>query len=339
MVASFHRFHGIVALAILGLAFIGVVYVSSGGQDPFFGTPGMLSVRVADDKLDRVADEKATSKPESVESVFRFEIINRYPHDKAAYTQGLLYLGNDTLFESVGIYGQSDVRRVDLKTGRVVSRSRNNRNEFGEGLSFYQGSLWQLLWKTRTVHRYDPVTLKRVSSFSMPREFDFRDGWGLTSSSDGVTDLRMTQGEQLFVTDSGSKIYRVEFSSGKFRLVEKFTVRCPDNTIVQMPNELELINNSEILANIYGSDCIARINPHTGVVFGWIVADDLRRESLGPTAEILNGIAYDRSGDRLFVTGKRWSQLFEVKVVQYATLPLKAARKKCIPRSNLFRHR
>jgi len=276
------------------------------------------------------------------EKVSRLKIVKRYPHDPKAFTQGLLYLGKDTLYESTGLRGRSEVRKVELKTGYVKARHSTKPSDFGEGLAYYKGFFWQLLWKKRTVYQYDARTLDLVGTHSMPKEFDFDDGWGLASTSDGLDQLYApeqlpSKGEELYVTDSGTKLYRVDFSDGTFKLDKAVTIQTPQGDVLQMANELEVIDDNQIWANVYDKDCIARINPRTGKIFGWILADDLRKEELGTAADVFNGIAYDRSGDRFFVTGKQWSQLFEVQLVPERTIPDKQVQRMCVPQFNIFR--
>mmetsp|Transcript_104584 Transcript_104584/g.207673 ORF Transcript_104584/g.207673 Transcript_104584/m.207673 type:complete len:400 (-) Transcript_104584:55-1254(-) len=280
--------------------------------------------------------------PPREEQTYRLKVVKRYPHDEKAYTQGLVYLGNNTLYESTGLHGQSSLRKVDLHTGHVLDVYWNARNDFGEGVAYYKGFLWQLVWRKRIVYQYDARTLQLISTRSMPKEFDFDDGWGLASSSDGRTDFFApgqlpSNEEALFVTDGGTKLYRVQFRDGAFKLAKAVTIHTDDVGQLEMANELEVIRKDEIWANIYSKDCIARVNPYNGKIFGWILADHLRREErLGPRAEVFNGIAYDRNGSRIFVTGKLWNQLFEVRLVPERTMTVHQVMEACVPANNLF---
>lgn len=274
--------------------------------------------------------------------VYRLEVVKRYPHDHKAFTQGLIYLGKDTLYESTGLRGQSTVRKVDLQTGRVLTVHNNKGHDFGEGLAYYKGFFWQLIWQKRTVYQYDVHTLEVVGTHSMPNDFDFDDGWGLASTSDGLAQFYPPgkvpiKEEALYVTDSGTKLYRVDFSDGTFKLNRAVTIRTPQGRALEMANELEVIDRGEIWANVYGKDCIARINPDTGRMFGWILADNLRRERIGWGVDVFNGIAYDRSGDRVFVTGKLWHMLFEVRLVPDSTVSDDWVQRLCVPLVNSFR--
>lgn len=176
------------------------------------------------------------------------------------------------------MYGESNVRKVNLKTGAVVASMPNPSNDFGEGLTYYKGFLWQVIWLTRTIHQYDPITLKRMGTYSTPSELDYRDGWGLASTSDGMSRFydkgSLPMNEKLYLTDSGTKLYQIEFNDDYFRLVRKVSVRTPSGTLLQMPNELELFDEDVLWANIFGKDCIAQINPESGKVI-WM---DSRRQ-------------------------------------------------------------
>lgn len=237
------------------------------------------------------------------------------------------------------MYGESNVRKVNLKTGAVVASMPNPSNDFGEGLAYYKGFLWQVIWLTRTIHQYDPITLKRMGTYSTPSELDYRDGWGLASTSDGMSRFydkgSLPMNEKLYLTDSGTKLYQIEFVDGHFRLVRKVSVRTPSGTLLQMPNELELFDEDVLWANIFGKDCIAQINPESGKVIGWILADRLEQQ-MRSSNNVFNGIAYDRKNKRIFVTGKRWNLMYEVKLVPVIGMPKAEINRLCVPRRNVF---
>lgn len=289
-------------------------------------------------KQSPTAEQSAIEIPRG-EKVYRLEVVNRYPHDPYAFTQGLLYLGNDTFYESTGLYGKSTVRKVDLKTGKVLLKTANNGKDFGEGLAYYKGSFWQLIWKTHTVYQYDPRTMALIGTHASPREVDYTDGWGLASTSDGVAHLynpgEVPQDEALYLTDSGTKLYHLEFINGRFKVLNANVIRTPEGQPLMMTNELELIADDDLWANVYGMDCIARVDPRTGKVFGWILADHLKRER-GRRGDVFNGIAYDRRLKRLFVTGKQWETIFEVKLVPERALSAGEVRRLCVPSGNIF---
>jgi glutamine cyclotransferase len=228
--------------------------------------------------------------------IYGYRVLHVYPHDREAYTQGLIFSGG-FLYESTGLNGASGVRKVSLKSGRVLQERRLAREHFGEGLAEWGDRLLQLTWRSNTGFIYDRSTLKARETFSYPGE-----GWGLTH--DGVRLIMSDGTETLRFLDP-----RTLKESGRL------TVRCEGVPLANL-NELEFVEG-EIFANVYMTDWIARISPKTGDVTGWI---DLR--GLLPEADrripvdALNGIAWDAGRKRLFVTGKRWPKLFEIELVQ-----------------------
>ncbi len=228
-------------------------------------------------------------------ATYGYRIVNVYPHDPLAYTQGLIYR-DGFLFESTGIHGHSSLRKVRLETGEVVQQRSIDYRYFAEGLTEWRGRLVQLTWQSNVGFLYD------LKSFNLEGTFRYAgEGWGLTNDgkrlvmSDGTEFLRFLNPETL--EESG----HVSVRDGP---------KAVDNL-----NELEFVKG-EIFANIWHSDRIARISPQSGVVLGWIDLKGMlpRVYQLDPEA-VLNGIAYDSAGDRLFVTGKLWPKLFEIKIV------------------------
>ncbi|CAN6480812.1 unnamed protein product [Victoria cruziana] len=227
-----------------------------------------------------------------------FEIVNEFPHDETAFTQGLLYGGNDTLYESTGLYGKSSVRRVHLRTGKVLGIHHNDRSYFGEGLTLSGERLLQVTWLTNTGFMYDKDNLSQLGTFT----HHMKDGWGLT-----------TDGKIIFGSDGTSTLYKLEPSTLKG--IGETTVKYKNIEILYL-NELEYING-EVWANVWMSDCIARISPKTGSVIGWILLHRLRQDlyaSGHDGIDVLNGIAWDAEQKRLFVTGKLWPKLYEIKL-------------------------
>ena len=227
-----------------------------------------------------------------------YVVIRELPHDTSAYTQGLLY-ADGWLYESTGRYGSSQVRKVELETGRVVLAHRLPADRFGEGLALHDGRLYQLTWKSGVGYVYDPATLTPVDSFSYTGE-----GWGLTSDgsalimSDGTATLRFL--------DPATK-----------QVVREVTVRDKGSELQQL-NELEYVHG-ELLANVYQGDWIVRIDLTTGEVLQWIdfagILPDDRRSS---ATDVLNGIALVEANGHLLVTGKLWPTLFEIRLVSPA---------------------
>jgi glutamine cyclotransferase len=224
-----------------------------------------------------------------------YKIIHTYPHDPRAYTQGLIYLDGH-LYESTGINGRSSLRMVDLETGRVQQEIAVPGKYFAEGLTNWGSTLIQLTWLSHTAFVYDRF------SFRLLRTLHYKgEGWGLTQ--DGV---------HLILSD-GSAMLRF-LDPETFRVVCSIVVKDAGAPVTQL-NELEYVRG-EIYANVWHTDRIARIDPASGRVVGWIDLSGLLAADQHPDPEaVLNGIAWDAGHDRLFVTGKLWPKLFEIKVV------------------------
>jgi glutaminyl-peptide cyclotransferase len=231
--------------------------------------------------------------------VYGVQVVRAYPHDPGAFTEGLFYEGG-YLYESTGLEGHSTLRKVDLATGRVLKRRNLEPQYFGEGIVDWKGRLLQLTWMNHVGFIYDLATFSRRGEFTYPGE-----GWALTQDgrdiimSDGTPQLRFLDPDTL-------------------QPVRLLTVRA-DGVPVTNLNELEWVKG-EILANVWMTNHIARIDPASGNVTGWIDLTGLMPpESLGGSPDaVANGIAYDAAHDRLFVTGKLWPKLFEVRLVRRA---------------------
>ncbi|MCK9247244.1 MAG: glutaminyl-peptide cyclotransferase [Anaerolineaceae bacterium] len=223
-----------------------------------------------------------------------YQVLNQFPHDSSAFTQGLLY-HNGFLYESTGLYGESSLRKVDISSGNVVVQRQLQRRYFGEGLALHNNKLVQLTWKEGRAFVYRIEDLREVGHFSYKGQ-----GWGLVF--DG----------QHFILSDGSAVLRVldgDSFAEKHRIIVK-----EGHRRVKHLNELALING-QLFANVLGSDHILRIDPNTGNVTGRLDLTPLRgRGKDWKRAADLNGIAYDDVNQRLFVTGKRWPQLFELKL-------------------------
>lgn len=224
-----------------------------------------------------------------------YSIVNEYPHDRGAYTQGLLY-HNGFFYESTGPEGKSTLREVEPVTGVVKRVHKLESKFFGEGLVLFSNQLYQLTWEHKTGFIYDLETFKEIRRFHYDTE-----GWGLATS-----------GEKIFMSDGTNKIYFLE--------PEYFTVTgsievYDDKTAVYQLNELEYIDG-ELWANIYMTNLIARIDPVTGKVLSYINFQGILKEEAAnlTNQEVLNGIAWDPDQRRLFITGKNWPKLFEIKV-------------------------
>ncbi|XLR25205.1 hypothetical protein HN51_071714 [Arachis hypogaea] len=231
-------------------------------------------------------------------------VVNEFPHDPEAFTQGLLYAGNDTLFESTGLYGRSSVRRVALHTGKVEELQRMGDSLFGEGLTLLDKRLFQVTWLQKVGFIYDQKTLGELGTFN----HEMKDGWGLA-----------TDGKVLFGSDGSSTLYQLDPRT--FKALSKHTIYYKDQQVYNL-NELEYIDG-EVWANVFTTDCIVRISPNDGRVLGWILLPNLRHglfflvyiQTNYLAIDVLNGIAWDRQQKRIFVTGKLWPKLYEIKVV------------------------
>ena len=224
----------------------------------------------------------------------RWKLVRSYPHDPAAFTEGLFY-HDGALYESTGLEGQSEIRKVALKDGKVISRRIIPRPYFGEGIVNWKDRLISLTWR----HRQGFVW--KLDDFSPVSQFRYEgEGWGLTQDgrsiimSDGTAQLRfldtdkLTEERRITVTWNGRPVDRL--------------------------NELEFVKG-EIWANIWYDSHIARIDPRTGAVIDWLdIAPLIKASGADDSEAVANGIAYDAKGDRLFVTGKNWAKLFEIKV-------------------------
>lgn len=226
--------------------------------------------------------------------VYTYEIVNSYPHDIKAFTQGLQFY-NGFLYESTGEEGESSVRQVELQTGKVLKITPLAAEFFGEGLTILNGKIYQITWQNNRAFTYDLNTLQKTNEQTYQYE-----GWGLTSD-----------GKNLIATDGSNKIRFLDPNT----LQEINSVEVKNkNSRVEDLNELEYIKG-EIWANIWKKDMIVRIDPKDGKVLAWVDLNGLRpQETFKDNEAVLNGIAYDEQNNRLFVTGKLWPKIFEIKL-------------------------
>lgn len=226
--------------------------------------------------------------------VYTYDVINVWPHNRNAFTQGLIFV-DDILVESTGLNGQSSVRDVELKSGNVLKQVNVPSQYFAEGLTVLEGKLYQLTWQNKKGFVYDHKSFRLESEFSYDGE-----GWGLA-----------TDGHLLILSDGSDRIRFLDPVS--FEVKRTINVRAHQQPVRQL-NELEYIKG-EIFANIWMTDEVARIDPDTGRVVGAIdFRGLLAPQDRDATTDVLNGIAYDAVNDRLFVTGKCWPKLFEVRL-------------------------
>lgn len=227
--------------------------------------------------------------------LYTYKIINTYPHDRNAYTQGLVF-ENGILYEGTGLRGYSTLRKVDLKTGEILQIHELPYQYFGEGVTIRGDRIIQLTWQSNTGFVYDK------DSFDLLQEFSYStEGWGLTHDK-----------ENLIMSDGTSTLRFLNPST--FEYIGQIEVHDMDSPVTRL-NELEYIQG-EIYANIWKTNRIARIAPDTGRVVGWINLEGLLSlEHSNEPVDILNGIAYDVVNERLFVTGKLWPSLFEIELI------------------------
>jgi glutaminyl-peptide cyclotransferase len=236
----------------------------------------------------------ATPEARSV-TYYGYDIVNQFPHDPEAFTQGLVY-ENGWLYESTGLYGRSSLRRVDLETGRVEQLYQLPDEYFGEGITIWQDRIIQLTWREGTGFIYDKETFELRDSFSYDTE-----GWGLTHD-----------GQWLIMSDGSATLYFRDPET--LAEIGRVTVIDQWGQPVRRLNELAYIEG-EVYANVWQTDRIARIDPETGYVTGWIdLTGLLRGIPLTGPVDVLNGVTYDAENGRLFVTGKWWPVLFEIEL-------------------------
>lgn len=233
-------------------------------------------------------------KPAEQVPVYGYEVVQSWPHDSQSFTQGLVF-HDGVLYESAGMYGQSTLRRVELESGKVKKKTKLNSDVFAEGLTLFGDRLYQLTWTNQKGFIYTVKDFAKLGEFTYEGE-----GWGLTND-----------GTHLILSDGTNSLRFLEPSTGK--LVRMVTVMEGRRRVYEL-NELEYIKG-EVWANVWHTDRIARIDPVTGKLLGWIDLTGLLPAAKQQNAEnVLNGIAYDAATDRIFVTGKRWSRLFEIRL-------------------------
>ena len=231
---------------------------------------------------------------ENLTPVYSYRVVGSYTHDLRAFTQGLA-IANGALYESTGLYGESTLRRVDLATGEVLQIRSLPDSLFGEGIAVWEERIIQVTWRSRMGFVYDRDSFELLQQFRYDTE-----GWGLTHD-----------GDRLILSDGSSTLYFLDPNS--FAELGRLAVHDSDGPVTLL-NELEYIGG-EVFANILQSDRIARIDPKSGKVTGWIDLEGLLAEVRGSNAVgVLNGIAYDEALNRLYVTGKNWPQLFEIEL-------------------------
>ena len=235
-------------------------------------------------------------------TIYTYKIVNTYPHDTDAYTQGLEYY-NGYLYETTGKNGKSTLRKVDIKTGKVLQKIAIDDKYFGEGMTIFNNKIYWLTWKAKKGFVFNLDTFEKESEFTYNKS---KQGWGLTHSK-----------AELIKSDGTQKIWFLDPETLKEkRFIQVYTNQYALDNI----NELELING-KIYANKYQQNAIVIINPETGIVEGVANLTGLKNEmektqKLVPQDEVLNGIAFDKENNRFFVTGKNWGKLFEIELIK-----------------------
>ena len=227
--------------------------------------------------------------------IYGFEIVRVYPHDPRAFTQGLQYL-DGVLYEGTGQVGESSIRKVALETGKVLQKRAVPPPHFGEGITIFKNQLIELTWQTNVAFVYDKATFEPVKSYKYAGE-----GWGLTNDK-----------TQLYMSDGSDEIRVLDPATFAERKRIKVTAL---GAPVKNLNELEWVKG-EIFANVWQTDYIVRIDAASGKVVAYVDMKGLLSDSERAHADVLNGIAHDAARDRLFITGKWWPKLFEVKLVK-----------------------
>jgi glutamine cyclotransferase len=226
--------------------------------------------------------------------IYEIKIVNIYPHDPEAFTQGLFYR-DGFLYESTGLAGKSTLRKVDLVTGKIIKKVKLSDKYFGEGITYLNNKIYQLTWKNKKGFIYDFKTFKKTAEFNYEGE-----GWGIASV-----------GKTIFMSDGTSKIQCREPVTLKIK--KTLNVRDGNEQIPGI-NELEIIEG-EIWANIFMESVIVRISPYTGQILGWVDLSLLYNQiPKYHSVDVLNGIAFDKKNSRIFVTGKYWPYIFEILI-------------------------
>jgi glutamine cyclotransferase len=307
-------FGRLAALASVGLLCLGCSSASTIGAGgltsptpitaPLNRTPVLITPLA---KTPRAIPSPATAPAAPL--TYSYQVVKRYPHDTAAWTEGLVYMGDDTLYESTGEYAQSSLREVRLSTGEVLrSTGLGDPKLYGEGISPVGDTVFKLTWQNCLGLLYHRADFTQYGQFSFPQASGgcAMEGWGLTYD-----------GTQLIMSDGTSRLSFIDpaatIQSGKLAIIRQVQVTQSGSPVFNL-NELEYINGA-VFANVWLTNQIVRIDPATGQVTGTVDLSGLLSPSERASARELNGIAYDAAGDRLFVTGKYWPALFEIKLV------------------------
>lgn len=253
----------------------------------------LFSCSNSNNKKTQEPSSATAAKPAKVRT-YRLDVVAEYPHDVNSYTQGLFF-HEGVMYESIGQYGKSNIRTVNMETGKAIKRKSVSKDYFVEGSVVFGGDLYVLTWMEDKVFRYDAKTLELKSEMDYPRE-----GWGLT-----------TDGEHLIASDGTSNLYFLDKDLKLKRYVQVNLGSRP----IRFLNELEYIDG-KVWANVYTSDEIVIINPKSGAVEGVIDCTNLLSPDLRTyDTDVLNGIAYNPQTGKIYLTGKNWPKLYEISLV------------------------
>ncbi|NER13349.1 glutaminyl-peptide cyclotransferase [Leptobacterium flavescens] len=242
--------------------------------------------------------KKITVLSDTPPVLYTYEIINEYPHDISAYTQGLEFNG-DTLYEGTGRNGQSSLRKLDYRNGKVLKKVDLNDTYFGEGITILNNKVYQLTWQNNTGYVYDLESFEKLSTFAYNKS---KEGWGLCND-----------GKKLFKSDGTEKIWIL---NPETLVEERYIQTVTNSSIFSKANELEYVNG-KIYANSYQKDGVMIINPNTGAIEGVVDFRGLKSKvAKHDDLDVLNGIAYHKERQSFFVTGKNWNKLFEVRIIK-----------------------
>lgn len=270
-------------------------------QNVLLGNQLLKAIVFSAESTDTLSENIKILNPEAP-TVYTYEIVNTFPHDVTSYTQGLEFHG-DTLYESIGQYGKSKLRKVNLESGEVLKEIKLDDQYFAEGLTILGDKLYLLTWQAGEGFIYDLKTFEKTGTFGYNQS---KEGWGLCNN-----------GEKIFKSDGTEKIWILDPET----LAEKSYIQpTTHKSVATKFNELEWVNG-KIYANTYQFPSVAIISPENGAIEGLISFKGLQEElgntaNLDPNNDVLNGIAYNPNTDKLYVTGKKWDKIFEVKILK-----------------------
>jgi glutamine cyclotransferase len=244
-------------------------------------------------------NSEATARVELVSNIqpklLKYSIINTFPHDTASFTEGLEFY-KDTLYESIGLYKKSKLLKTDYRTGKIYKSLQLDNKYFGEGITFLNNKIYQLTWQEKTGFIYNAATWKLEKTFAFDKDIE---GWGMTND-----------GKYIYQTDKTEKIWKMDPETQK--MIDYINVYSGSSKIKAI-NELEWING-KIYTNVWQKDAIAVVNPANGAVEAILDLSGLRKLINATPEDFLNGIAYNPKTKTIFVTGKNWNKMFEIKV-------------------------